>query len=192
MRKGVPTVEVGPNDYLENLDFALMLAGEARKGRWAIFTDVITLNFSSESASVETITGPGGIVEIPVDTSTEAGLKALVWELAGSYTLSQSDTATFEVLGGFRFAGMEADVDWQLAGPGDFFPESGSFSQDKDLWDAIVGVRGKLRFGGGNWFAPYYLDVGTGSSDFTWQGLAGIGYTLQVGRPAVRVSPPLR
>ena len=28
--------EVGPNDYLEHLQFALMLTGEARKGRWSV------------------------------------------------------------------------------------------------------------------------------------------------------------
>src|SRR5262245_43526199 len=31
---GQPEVEVGPVDYLEHLEFALMLAGEARKGKW--------------------------------------------------------------------------------------------------------------------------------------------------------------
>ena len=25
---------------------------------------------------------------------------------------------------------------------------------------------------------PYYLDVGTGDSDLTWQGIAGIGYAF--------------
>jgi len=31
---GRPEVDTGPNNYLENLSFALMLAGEARKGKW--------------------------------------------------------------------------------------------------------------------------------------------------------------
>jgi hypothetical protein len=76
---------------------------------------------------------------------------------------------------------VEADLDWQFAGPIGLFPGSGSFSQDKTLWDAIIGVRGQVRFGGGNWFAPYYLDAGTGSSDLTWQALAGIGYSFKWG-----------
>ncbi len=29
---------------------------------------------------------------------------------------------------------------------------------------------------GGNWFSPYYLDIGTGDTEFTWQALAGVGY----------------
>ena len=27
-----------------------------------------------------------------------------------------------------------------------------------------------------NWFIPYYVDMGTGDSTFTWQGMGGIGY----------------
>jgi len=28
------------------------------------------------------------------------------------------------------------------------------------------------------WFLPYYLDVGAGESDLTWQGMAGLGYSF--------------
>ncbi len=31
------------------------------------------------------------------------------------------------------------------------------------------------------WFIPYYLDVGTGGSDFTWQAVAGIAYAFNWG-----------
>jgi hypothetical protein len=121
------------------------------------------------------------VVEVPVNANTQTSLKGLVWELAGSYTVSRSDKATFEVLGGLRYAGLEASVDWQLAGPISLLPQSGSTSQKVDLWDAIVGVRGKARLGEGGWFVPYYLDVGTGTSALTWQGMAGIGYTFKWG-----------
>jgi hypothetical protein len=178
---GSPQVQVGPNDYLKNLDMALMLSGEARKGAWAVITDVIYLDFSNESAEVKTVSGPGGVVQAPINANSQTGLKGLVWNLAASYTVSRSDTARFEVLGGFRYLGLETKLDWQLAGPLGLFPQSGSFSQKEELWDAIIGVRGKVRFGGGNWFVPYYLDAGTGSSQLTWQGVAGIGYSWKWG-----------
>jgi opacity protein-like surface antigen len=180
---GSPQVDVGvgADDYLQNLDMALMLGGEARKGRWAIFTDFIYLDFSGENAAVRSVTGPGGIVQVSANANTTAGLKGLVWELAAAYTISHTDAATFEVLGGFRYLGLEAKVDWQLASSISLFPQSGSFSQKEDLLDAIVGVRGKARLGGGNWFIPYYLDIGTGSSQFTWQGMAGISYAFKWG-----------
>ena len=33
-----------------------------------------------------------------------------------------------------------------------------------------------MRFGDGKWFMPYYADIGTGSNQWTWQALLGVGY----------------
>ncbi len=178
---GTATVEKGADDYLSNLEMALMLTFEARKGRWAIFSDLIYLDFGDDNAAVKTVTGPGGMAQFPINAGTQSSLKGGVWELAASYAVSQSNTSTFEVLGGFRYLKLEAKVDWQLTGPVGMFPQAGTVSQKTDLWDAIVGVRGKLKLGGGNWFVPWYLDVGTGDSKLTWQALAGIGYTFKWG-----------
>lgn len=178
---GSPAVDVGPNSYLENLDFALMIAGEARRGDWAIISDVIYLDFAGESSTVKSVSGPGGAVQVPVNANTSTGLKGLVWEFAASYTVARSAAANFDVLGGFRYLGVEASVNWQLAGAIGLFPQSGSYSQKEDLWDAIVGVRGRTKLGGGNWFVPYYLDAGGGSSTLTWQGMTGIGYSFRWG-----------
>ena len=51
-----------------------------------------------------------------------------------------------------------------------------------DNWDGIVGAKGRLGFGPRReWFVPYYVDVGTGDSDLTWQGIVGIGYAFSWG-----------
>jgi hypothetical protein len=141
---GSPTVEIGADEYVKDLDMALMVSGEARKGAWAIFSDFIYLDFSGEKAAVRTVSGPGGMVQFPVNAGTQANLKGRVWELAASYAVSRSNTATVEVLGGFRYLGLKSTVNWQLAGSLGLFPQSGSFSQKEDLWDAIVGVRGRV------------------------------------------------
>ena len=164
---GSPSVEVGPNSYLENLDFAMMLTGEARRGDWAIISDLIYLDFSGETSAVKSVTGPGGVVQAPVNANTSTGLKGLVWQLAASYTMARSPTATFDVLGGFRYFGVETSVQWQFAGPIGLLPQAGSHTQKEELWDAIVGVRGRLMLGGGSWFVPYYLDAGDKSSALT-------------------------
>lgn len=178
---GSPSVETGPNNYLENLDFVLMLAGEARKGDWAIISDVIYLDFSDEQGAVKSVSGPGGVVQVPVNANTRTGLKGLVWEFAASHAVFRSNTATFEVLGGVRYAGLEGKVNWQFAGPIGLLPQSGTLSQKVNLWDGILGVRGITKLGTNNWFVPYYLDAGTGSSSLTWQGMAGIGYAFKWG-----------
>ena len=41
----------------------------------------------------------------------------------------------------------------------------------------MVGLKGRANFGAdGKWFIPYYVDVGTGQSQLTWQVSAGVGY----------------
>ena len=49
-----------------------------------------------------------------------------------------------------------------------------------DLWDGIVGLKGRVWLGRSNWSIPYYFDVGTGSSELTWQGLLGVAYSWEV------------
>ena len=48
---GGPSVEVGPDNYLEALETALMISGEVRKDRWFVFTDLIYLDFANEESA---------------------------------------------------------------------------------------------------------------------------------------------
>jgi hypothetical protein len=52
---------------------------------------------------------------------------------------------------------------------------SGGVEATKSFVDGVVGVRGNASLGG-NWDLRYYLDGGAGSSRFTWQAFAGVGY----------------
>lgn len=184
---GAPEVVVGPNDYLQNLQAVLMLAGEARKGRWSVVSDVIYLDFGSEESSVRAVNFGGASVGTSLNANTRSSLDGLQWMLAGGYTVVQTPSVTLDVLAGFRYLGIEANTQWQLtgtvSGPGgaQTFPASGRISKRTDLWDAIVGVRGRMRLGEGRWFVPYHLDVGAGSSSITWQGLLGIAYAFEWG-----------
>ena len=91
----------------------------------------------------------------------------------------------FDVFGGLRYFGLEASTDWQLAltvtgpGGGQTFARTGSISERGDLWDGIVGVKGRFWLGQSNWSIPYYYDMGMGSSSLTWQGMLGIEYTYK-------------
>jgi hypothetical protein len=184
---GAPEVVVGPNDYLQNLQTVLMLAGEARKGKWSIVSDLIYLDFGSQESNVRAVNFGGSTVGTSLNADTKSSLDGLQWMLAGGYTAVQTPSLTLDILGGFRYLGIEASSHWQLTGtvtgPGgaQTFPASGSISKRTDLWDAIVGVRGRMQLGEGRWFMPYHLDVGTGSSSITWQGLLGIAYAFEWG-----------
>jgi hypothetical protein len=56
-------------------------------------------------------------------------------------------------------------------------PAAGNIGNDKDLWDGLVGIRGRTKVGNGNWSVPYYFDIGAGSSDLTWNAMLGLSYT---------------
>jgi hypothetical protein len=172
---GAPEVGIGPNDYLVNLEFLLMVAGEARRGRWSMFTDLVYLDFSEEGSSVGEIDLPGFLPIIPVDAGTNSSLSGGVWTLAGGYNLIDGPAATLDVFGGVRYFNIDTTVNWSLSvAPG--FPLTGSVSAREELWDAIVGVRGRVRLGDGHWSMPYSLDVGTGSSQLVSNAVAGISY----------------
>lgn len=184
---GSPEVGVGPNNYLENLSLALMFAGEARKGPWSIITDFVYLDFNKEGGSVKSVDFGGSLVGTSANVSTRSSLTGVEWTLAAARTAVQTDRGTLDVLSGFRYFNIEARTDWQLSaavsGPGgtQTFPAMGTVSQRAELWDWIVGVRGRVRIGDGPWFAPYYLDAGWGSSTPTWQAMVGLGYAFKWG-----------
>lgn len=170
---GSPRVKVGPTDYLENLEMALMIAGEARFGRVAAFTDVIYLDLGTQGSSVVSVTGPLGN-EFPIDVGSEVEFSGLVWTLAAGYEFIQTETFTSQAFAGFRYLSADATLDWSLSGPLNQFPQTGSIGRDGEAWDGLVGVRGEGR--AGNWIFPYYIDVGGGDSEITYQALAGVGY----------------
>jgi hypothetical protein len=178
---GQPQVEIGPVDYLEHLDFVLMLSGEARKGNWAVRADVVYVDFGDERASVRNVSGPGGLIEFPVNTGTTISLDGLEWQGTVGYRAISQPGIFLEVLGGFRYLDVGVDLDWEFDGPLNLLPQSGHFSQDVELWDAIVGARARFDFAGGQWFVPLHVDAGTGDSDLTWQLFAGVGYAFSWG-----------
>ena len=183
---GSPEVEVGPNDYLENLTFVMMISGEARKGRWSAFTDFIYLDFSNEDSSVKSINFGGTQVSSSANVSTDSSLKGLLWTLGVGYAVLPGRPVEMDIFGGLRYFGLEVSTDWQLTatvtgpGAGQTFPRTGSISQREDLWDGIIGFRGRIWIGGSNWSIPYYSDIGTGSSYLTWQGMIGVAYSFKV------------
>jgi hypothetical protein len=187
-----PNVSVDADTLLGALDMAFMISGEARKGRWLIATDVIYLDLSSDSSAVKSIdfnpgSGPVNISNTALDAGTNTNIKGTVWTLVGGYAAVQDPRSTLDVIGGFRYFDLKATTDWQLSatvtGPtgAQTFARTGNVTKSEDLWDAIVGVKGRVKLGQGNWFMPYYLDVGAGDSTLTWQSVLGVGHAYKWG-----------
>ena len=66
-------------------------------------------------------------------------------------------------------------VGWDIVGNANSVPVGervGEVEVGVTNWDVIFGVRGRFAFGSKKaLFVPYYLDMGVGDSDFTWQGV---------------------
>jgi hypothetical protein len=178
---GRPEFEIGPVDYLEHLNFVLMLAGEARKGNWNVRADVVYVDFGNQDSNVRSVVGPGGMVEIPVNTSTKIAIDGFEWQATAGYVLIDQANLALEVFGGLRYLDVRFDLHWQFDGPLNLLPQSGDFSQDANPLDVIVGTHGRYNFGGGHWFLPFHADIGTGDSDLTWQFFVGVGYEFSWG-----------
>jgi len=177
--------EIGPNDYLENLEFGLLVTGEVRKGRWSAFTDLIYLDFGNQDTKVRDITGPRGRELLDLGVQAQTDLSTTLWTLAGAYTVIQKPEFNMDVLLGFRYLELDTDLKWTFvwdsALPELDLVRAGKVSENKENWDAIIGVKGQILFGNTPWFMPYYLDIGTGDSDWTWQALLGIAYRFDWG-----------
>ena len=187
-----PVVSVDADTILGALDMAFLISGEARKGRWLIATDVIYLDLSSDHSGVKSVdfnpgSGPVNVANTALDAGTQTNVKSTVWTLVGGYAAVQAPRGTLDVFGGFRYLYLKAKTDWQLSatvtGPGgaQTFPASGSVTGTDNVWDAIVGIKGRVKLGQGNWLMPYYLDAGAGDSTLTWQAMLGVGHAFKWG-----------
>jgi hypothetical protein len=187
-----PNVDITADTWLGAIDFAFMLSAEARRGRWLIATDFITLDLSSDSSTVRSVdfnpgSGTVNVFNTALDTGSQTRLKGEVWTLVGGYAAVRDAHVAVDVIGGMRYFRLEATTDWRLSaavsGPAgaQTFAGTGSVTSSQELWDAIVGVRGRVRLGEGKWFMPYHLDAGAGDSKLTWQGVLGVGHAFKWG-----------
>jgi len=185
---GSPSFAVGPTDWLELLNFAALVSGSAKKGKWSINSDFVYLSLTSKDARVasvdETISVPGIPISIPISVdlnlNTRVDFDGLLWTIAGGYSVKETDTAIVELIAGVRYFGIDTKASWDLTveitTPDGtvVLPAQGSIAKDTDLWDGIIGVRGKFSLSAQKWSVPYYFDVGAGDSDLTWQAMAGL------------------
>jgi len=184
---GIAAINTGmhttPGTYLKNLSFAAMITGEARKGDWSVFTDYMYLRFKNQETTVKAVSGPRGRTLGFADAGSEIDLTGNVWTLAGSYTVWREGAKHVDVFAGFRYLGLDMDLDWRVAGTRGILPGlQGSASGDLNKWDGIIGVKGQIPLSSdGRWFMPYYFDVGSGSNNKTWQALIAAGYRFDWG-----------
>jgi hypothetical protein len=144
-------IDIGFDDILSDLEFGFMAIVGARKNNWSFLTDVIYLDVKKD----DTIDG----------LAANAELRAWIVTPDVGYTVLRGDRGHLDLHVGARYLHLQGDV------------RLGSLDVDgsDNIWDGIIGIRGRVNFTD-NLYLPYYLDVGTGQSELTWQAFGGLGY----------------
>ena len=183
---GGANIDVDASQLLSNPEMAGMGALDVHHGQWGAFTDVIYMNLSGNKANTRDFSF--GNIGIPATTTADLhfGLKAWVWTLAGEYRVANDTAWKVDLLAGTRYLDVSTNLNWSITGGlGPLPPASrtGASAAAGHIWDGIVGVKGQYAFGtDGKWFVPFYVDIGTGDSQLTDQGLLGIGYSYHWGQ----------
>jgi hypothetical protein len=178
-------ISVDADKIISALKFVFMGSLEAQKGRWGAFTDIVYVDLGGSKSGTRDLTIGGVALPAGVSANASLDITGTVWTLAGNYRVLATPDAAFDVFAGARLLSLKEKLGWEFSanvgpvvGPG----QTGSSEAKLDNVDGIVGVKGRLNFGSSReWFVPYYVDVGTGDSDRTWQGIAGIGYAFSWG-----------
>lgn len=178
---GDSSVDIDIGTILDHLKMTGQGSFEFQKGNWGGYTNLVYLNVGETKSQTRNFEYNGAPLPASVTTDLGFDLKSLFWSLAATYQLSDSSVLLF----GTRLASFDQDVDWEFNGNFGSVtppPRTGNNSTSTDQWDGIIGVKGRMELGEpGKWAIPYHVDVGTGDSDFTYQGVLGLSYGLNWG-----------
>ena len=180
-----PSIDVSGGDILDALNFAFLSALEVRKGRWGVATDVVYLDIGATKSNTRNLSVGGNDLPASVTARADLDITSCVWTTVGTYRVIDQPAHSLELLAGARLLDVSQTLTWHFDGDIGSLPlpgRDGKSEVGNDLWDGIIGVRGRINFGTNRtWFVPYYLDVGTGDSDSTLQTMAGVGYVFSWG-----------
>jgi len=137
------------SDIWDNLDGALLLSIESRKGQYSILGDFIYMGLEVDG-------------ETPMGADADMELDTTILQLAGLYRLAPD--SPFELGLGLRYSDLQFELD------------AGAFSPDSDnqIFDGFAAGRASWPFAERFRFS-LYGDVGAGDSDLTWQTAAIVG-----------------
>ncbi len=140
-------IDIPFEDIIDNLEMAFMANISFHNGKWGIESDFIYMNLGNEIDD--------NILINSFDFSS--------WVITPmvTYNLLDSNQLNINLLIGARYFSME--------------PAINNLTTSGDIWDAMVGIKGKYNIND-RWFIPFHADIGGGDSDVTWQLFSGIGY----------------
>ena len=175
--------EIDIDTILDNLEFTLMGSFDVHKGRWGLLTDMIYMDVGNSKSGTRQASIGGNPLPVDATADVDLDLKSWIWTLVGYYRALEQTGLSLDVVFGARYLDIEQRVNWEISGNVSSIPipdRTGDAKASLSNWDAIFGARGRFAFGSKKaWFVPFYFDLGAGDSDFTWQGVAGLGYAFR-------------
>ena len=140
------------------------------------------LDFDASKSGTREFGIAGAEIPSTVSADLDLGLNGWLWSLIGSHSILQSEQLSMSVIAGARMLDLDETLDYQLNGDISSLPlpgRTGSARAKQTQWDAIAGVKGRASIAAdGRWYVPYYVDLGAGDSNFTWQTMVGLGYSF--------------
>jgi hypothetical protein len=156
-------ISAGFDDILDDLEFAVFGSFAAKRDKLTLFANLFYVD--TESRERQTLG--------PIKAELTADVTNMVSTVGAGWDLIDSGNTTLSVVGGARYLSMDTDLKLRLQ-PLGTVKESESGSN----WDGVVGIRGKTGLSD-RWYLTYYVDVGAGESDLTWQASVGINYRFE-------------
>jgi hypothetical protein len=160
-------IDVDFSDILDDLEFAGMLVGEVRKGRFGLFMDILYTDVEGEDPT------PLGIFYSSVSVRTTS------WNLSAAalYRLAERQSWFLDVIGGFRYWHIDSELKLKGAAFPAVFPEQ-SVSHSEDWIDPLIGLKGMSSLGNSKFFVNGGFAIGGFGvgSEFLWDAQAYIGY----------------
>ncbi len=169
---GRPTVDIDQSfgDIWKDLKFAGMAVGEARKGRWAVFADLIYIKISTDGGLSGTVRG------VPVKLDASVKTETFTGTLMGEYRFLESERGTADLMAGARLWSVDTKIRAKLSSDG---TEIKSYSgNDGETWaDPMIGLRGRLNLDESWYLTGWGMIGGFGvASDFAWDVFGSAGY----------------
>ncbi len=167
---GLPVADIDIDfydDILGNINGAIMLVGEARKGNFGIFADIIYTDVEAEDPT------PG-----PLFTTLTSQTKSWIITVAGFYRLYEEKGMFLDGLAGIRYWSVNSELSTSAG----LLPGN-SISNTEDWVDPFIGIKGKTPFGESKFFmsgAFYVGGFGVGS-DLMWDASINCGYQWSEG-----------
>jgi hypothetical protein len=164
------SAEMSSSNVLSDLKSGGMIAAEAHKGNWGIMGDLISATLQN-SGSIPVMTPQGAAT-----VADKVTLQQTILTGAFTYTLANTKDAYVDALLGVRAIDITATLSGNLVGT----PDKETISKKTSTVDPIIGAKGRYRIADSSWYIPFYGDIGSGggTTNLTWQAMAGIGKTF--------------